>query len=167
LRGPHQRDEGRAHQGERRELDREPLYGPGREAVQRAGRRLCYEFSCTFWLKPSRPVTPIFASLVSCLLRAAHGPRRRSACFGPTLATSQGWHFNAVDPSEGMGLAGGVEGDARGQNIWPLVPCGVPSEEARGWKAIHQCSLPTVRKNGQRCRLVSRKVLREPWRAAM
>ena len=45
MRGPHQRDEGRAHQGERRELDREPLYGPGREAFQRAGRRLCYEFS--------------------------------------------------------------------------------------------------------------------------
>ena len=133
MRGLHQRDEGRAHQGERRELGREPLYGPGREPVQRAGRRLCYEFSCTFWLKPSRPVTPIFASLVSCLLRVAHGPRRRSACFGPTLATSQGWHLNAVDPSEGMGLAGGVEGDALGQNIWPLVPCGVPaSRRAKG-----------------------------------
>ena len=65
LRGPHQRDEDRAHQGERRELDREPMYGPGREAVQRADRRLCYEFWCTFWLKPSRPVTPIFASPVS------------------------------------------------------------------------------------------------------
>ena len=38
-RGSHQRDEGRAHQGERRELEREPLYGPGGEPHQRAGRR--------------------------------------------------------------------------------------------------------------------------------
>ena len=38
-RGSYQRDEGRAHQGERRELEREPLYGPGGEPHQRAGRR--------------------------------------------------------------------------------------------------------------------------------
>ena len=38
-RGSYQRDEGRAHQGERRELEREPLYGPGGEPHQRARRR--------------------------------------------------------------------------------------------------------------------------------
>jgi hypothetical protein len=60
LRGSHQRDEGRAHEGERRELEREPLYGPGGGGTPESREKVVLGT-----LVPSRPATPIFACLVS------------------------------------------------------------------------------------------------------
>ena len=164
MRGPHQRDEGRAHQGEHRELEREPLYGSGgRHSREQAE-------GCVMNSHAHFGSSPLGQSL----------PSLRPLC--------RAWSVLLMDHDDAQPALAQLWRQARDGNLtpWPHARAWALREV---WKETHgdktygllshvasrlkkqgggKPSVSAVsqlfQKNGQRCRLVSRKVLWEPWR---
>ena len=164
MRGPHQRDEGRAHQGEHRELEREPLYGSGgRHSREQAE-------GCVMNSHAHFGSSPLGQSL----------PSLRPLC--------RAWSVLLMDHDDAQPALAQLWRQARDGNLTPWTQAKAWAlrevwKETHGDKTYgllsHVASRlkkqgggkPSVsavsqlyEKNGQRCRLVSRKVLWEPWR---